>query len=473
MLKKVALFAALLLASPVFAQSQGSEQVQQALGKGIWPFLAVSFVGGLIALLTPCVFPMVPVTVSFFAKRKDRPLLSALIYAFGIISTFALLGVLASVIFGAAGIARFATNPWVNIGLAVLFVVLALNLFGVYEFRMDFAGRLQGKAMGKKDSLLSPWLVGIAFSLTTFTCTGPIVAGLLAVAAAGKGGAVDAMLGMTSFGIAFSLPFFFLALFPSALSKAPKGGDWLGVVKPALGFIELAAALKFLSNADLVWQLGILTRPVFVMIWAVMALGLAVFLFGLPKKFKETGWVRRGFAALSLIAAILLFLSPHGQRLTSIEAFLPADPYPYQTTGNAAVQAVAARTEDSGSVPAGPITFLSSYQKALTLAKQENKPVFVDFTGVTCTNCRWMEANVFPDPEVHKLLSSMVTVQLYTDRGTDADNANQELQQKIGGTIALPVYVLVSPEGKVIKTFEGRSDTTQQFASFLKQAASS
>lgn len=472
MLKKVASLAALLLAAPVFAQSQGSEQVQAALGKGIMPFLAVSFVGGLVALLTPCVFPMVPVTVSFFAKRKDRPLLSALIYAFGIISTFAILGVLASVIFGAAGIARFATNPWVNIGLAVLFVVLALNLFGLYEFQLGFAGRLQGKALEKKDSLLSPWLVGMAFSLTSFTCTGPIVAGLLAIAA-GKGGPQAAMLGMTSFGIAFSLPFFFLALFPAALAKAPKSGGWLGVVKPALGFIELAAAFKFLSNADLVWQLGILTRPVFVAIWGILALALGLFLLGVPKQLKQAGWIRRGLGVLSLIGALMLFMNPHGQNLTQIAAFLPNDPYPYRSGVPAAAggsQLVASGANQAASN--GKIQFLSSYEKALALAKQENKPVFVDFTGVTCTNCRWMEDNVFPDPTVHGLLTSMVTVQLYTDRGTDADNANQELQQKIGGTIALPVYVLVSPDGKVIKTFEGRSDTTQQFADFLKQAKS-
>ncbi len=476
------------IAAPAMAQvSGGANHLQNALGKGMLPFLAACFAGGLVALLTPCVFPMVPVTVSFFAKRNQRPLASALIYALGIISTFAILGILAASFFGATGIGRFAANPWVNVALALLFVVLALNLFGLYEFRIGLAGKLENAARTKGDSLISPYLVGMAFSLTSFTCTGPIVAALLAMAA--NGGKGTAALGMGAFGVAFSLPFFFLALFPSALSKLPKSGQWLGAVKPALGFIELAAALKFLSNADLSWQLGLLTRPIFVILWGVLALMLAVYLFSgsrylvtIQSLFKvkkgqfdvtqdemSIGMVRKGLGAVALIAAVLLFISPHGQRLGLVDAYLPNDPYPYKGQHGISVTKYVTNQKKE-QVSNSPLEFIADYKKALALAKSENRPVFVDFTGITCTNCRWMERNVFTVPEIHNLLTQMITVQLYTDRGTPSDNANQDLEQKIGGTIALPVYVIVTPSGKVVKTFEGRSDTVQQFAEFLKNA---
>lgn len=490
MKKRVLAFAGVLLAGSAFAQvSGGSSQLQSALGKGMLPFLAACFAGGLVALLTPCVFPMVPVTVSFFAKRSQRPLASALIYAIGIISTFAILGILAASLFGAAGIARFAANPWVNIALAVLFIVLALNLFGVYEFRIGLAGKLETAAQKKSDSLISPFLVGMAFSLTSFTCTGPIVAALLAMAAQ-SGGKGTAAIGMSAFGLAFSLPFFLLALFPAGLGKLPKSGQWLGAVKPALGFIELAAALKFLSNADLSWQLGFLTRPIFVGLWAVLCLMLAIYLLSgsqlmlwlksivhkatgsnADENQTKIGVVRKGLGALALVGAILLFVSPHGERVGLIDAYLPNDPYPYRTNQPVGANQLIANHKDEKS-DSGPVEFLSDYSKALALAKSTGKPVFVDFTGVTCTNCRWMEQNVFTVPQIREALNQMITVQLYTDRGTPVDNANQDLEQKIGGTIALPVYAIVTPEGKVVKTFEGRSNTVDEFAEFLKAASS-
>lgn len=491
MKKRFLAFAGVLLAGSSMAQvSGGSSQLQSALGKGMLPFLLACFAGGLVALLTPCVFPMVPVTVSFFAKRKDKPLASALIYALGIISTFAILGIVAASLFGAAGIARFAANPWVNVGLAVLFVVLALNLFGVYEFRIGLAGKLENAARKKSDSLISPFLVGMAFSLTSFTCTGPIVAALLAMAAQ-SGGKGTAAIGMSAFGLAFSLPFFFLALFPAGLGKLPKSGQWLGAVKPALGFIELAAALKFLSNADLSWQLGLLTRPIFVGIWGVLCLMLAIYLISgnwlllwvksyfskgnrkaVTFNNSQIGLVRQGLGIVALVSAFLLLISPHGgQQLSLIDAYLPNDPYPYKSAQPVGT-AQYASNQKTNQASSGPVEFLSDYNKALALAKSQGRPVFVDFTGVTCTNCRWMEQNVFTVPQIREALGQMVTVQLYTDRGTAVDNANQDLEQKIGGTIALPVYAIVTPDGKVIKTFEGRSNTVEQFAEFLKAAGS-
>jgi len=457
-LKLLSLLSLICATVPAFGQQiGGTSQLSNALHNGLLAFLATSFVGGLIALLTPCVFPMVPVTVSFFSKRTHKPMLSAVIYALGIIVMFAIIGVGSAALFGAAQVARFAANPWVNLALAALFIVLALNLFGAFEFRIGFASKLADSASSKKDSLISPLIMGMAFSLTTFTCIGPIVAGLLVLAAKGTG-EVYPILGMISFGLAFSLPFFILALFPTALSKMPKSGAWLGAVKPALGIIELAAAVKFLSNADLVWQLGLITRPVFVIIWGVLAIVLAAYLFGLPKIFSKTGWVRRGLGVAALLVGIIMLGNPAGNRLTSINSYLPPSPYPMKNSAGSGI--VANSTQK--------IIPLTSYSAALAEAKRTQKNVFVDFTGVTCTNCRWMEDNVFPLPEVHFLLSKLVNVQLYTDRGTDSDNANQELEQKLGKTIALPYYAIVTPDGKVLKSFEGSTTNSQGFINFLR-----
>lgn len=439
---------------------QGTAQLFNSVHQGLWPFLLLSFTGGLLALLTPCVFPMVPVTVSFFSKRTHRPALSALIYAFGIIATFSIVGVGSAAIFGASQVSRFATNPWVNVVLALIFVLLALNLFGLYEFRIGFASKISSEATKKKDSLISPLLMGTAFSLTSFTCTGPIVAGLLLISAKG-GGLTYPILGMTSFGIAFSLPFFILAMFPAAMAKMPRSGAWIGAVKPALGFIELAAALKFLSNADLVWQLGLLKRPVFVAIWGLLALGLAAYLFGLPKGFSKTGWIRRGLAAGALIVGIVMLANPQSPGLDNIDAFLPPSPYP----------SIVPSTVPSGAKIAQEI--YPNYEQALKVAGEMHMNLFVDFTGVTCTNCRWMEDNVFPKKSVQKYLQTMVRAELYTDRGTTSDNHNQDLQQKLGNTIALPLYLVVSPEGKVLDSYEGASRNPQDFVNFLKKATNS
>src|SRR5580704_17590321 len=227
-----ALFA-VALATAAFAQSTGSgDSLRLALNKGIGPFLLASFAGGLVALLTPCVFPMIPVTVSFFAKREKHHLAGAIVYCVGIISTFAIIGVGAAAIFGASGVGKFAANPIVNLILAAIFVVLALNLFGLYELRVPLPDKLANASRSKASSLVAPYLMGVAFSLTSFTCTAPIAGALLVMSAEGKSLAYP-MAGMTAFGVAFALPFFFLAVFPKMLSSVPKSGQWLGSVKPA------------------------------------------------------------------------------------------------------------------------------------------------------------------------------------------------------------------------------------------------
>ncbi|HLK15564.1 MAG TPA: cytochrome c biogenesis protein CcdA, partial [Fimbriimonadaceae bacterium] len=434
----VAGFAGLCLAAGAFAQSTGSgDALKLALNKGIGPFLIASFIGGLVALLTPCVFPMIPVTVSFFAKREKHHVAGAVAYCIGIVSTFAIVGVGAAAIFGAAGVGKFAANPIVNLALAIIFVGLALNLFGVYEFRVPLPAGLANASRSKASSLVAPYLMGVAFSLTSFTCTAPIAGALLVMSAEGKSLAYPAA-GMTAFGVAFALPFFFLAVFPRFMTNLPKSGNWLSAVKPALGFIELAAAVKFLSNADLSWNLGLLTRPVFLATWTILALLLGAYLLGLPKALAKTGWVRRGLAIATLCLGAFMALGMRGTPVGSIEAYLPPAGYPFGK-----------RLDNVPTTGTDGKTFLDTYEGAVKVAARLHRNVFVDFTGVNCVNCRWMEDNVFVLGSVQEQFAKMVRTELYTDRSTPSDQANQKLQQQLAGTIALPVYVIVTPEGKV------------------------
>lgn len=450
--------ALLTAAAAAHAQASGLDTGLDT-GAGLGPFLGACFAGGLASLLTPCVFPMIPVTVSYFSKRTDGSAMpAAAAYAAGIASTFAVLGILAAVLFGATGISNFAANPWVNLALGLLFVVLAFNLFGLFEIQAPTGLTTALAKNTGRAGLLGPLLMGAAFALTSFTCTMPIAAALLAAAA--RGSLLYPTLGMAAYGAAFALPFFLLALFPSAISRMPKSGDWLASVKPVLAFVELAAAVKFFSNADLGWTAGWITKPVFLALWTAIFAMLAGYLVGLPEALRTVGWSRRlfGFATLAACASLLSGLN--GRKLDLIDPFLPPDPYPAHG---------ASARPDPGAA-SGPV-HAATFEGALDLARRGGKTVFVDFTGVTCANCRYMEKNIFPVPEVAKALEELVQVQLYTDRPTDEDRANQKLQGRLAGNQALPTYVLVRPDGTVIDKFEGATRNPREFADFLRKGA--
>lgn len=425
-------------------------------------YLGAAFGGGLVSLLTPCVFPMIPVTVSYFTKRHEGGAVAgAASYATGIISTFAIIGIGASLLFGATGISRFATNPWVNIVLALFFVVLALNLFGLYEIQLPSGLTSKLSQGSRKQGLAGPFFMGATFSLTSFTCTAPIVATLLSQAATGSSVVMPA-LGMAAYGTAFAIPFFFLALFPAAMNKVPKSGGWLAAVKPVLGFIELAAAMKFLSNADLTLQWGLITRPVFVASWILIFGLLAGYLLGLPDRLKEVGTGRRVFGAATLVLVVYLFGGLNKGSLGELNAYLPPDPYPL----NGKQTQVATEKGEK----AGPVIY-TSLEEAKKVAAAENKPIFIDFTGVNCVNCRWMEENIFPKQEVKPVLEKFIRVQLYTDRPTAEDKANQDLQTKLAKNNALPTYVLMKPDGTtIVDKFEGATRKVEEFAQFLGKA---
>ncbi len=473
-------------------QQQSTESQREIAAKrseGIWAYLWFAMGAGATALLTPCVFPMVPITISFFTKRaekkRSRGIRDSLVYALGIMFTFTALGVILSLLFGATGISDFAANPWVNLALAGLFIVLAFNLFGSFEIPLP-TGLLNkmNNAAGNGDSIGAVLLMAITFSITSFTCTVPFVGAALISASSGEW--FYPIVGMIGFSGVFAFPFVLLALFPAAMARLPKAGGWMNNVKVVMGFLEIAAAMKFISNSDLVWAWGILSREVFLAIWIgcclmIMLYVLGVFRFAHDSPVASIGAPRAVVALLFASLTFYLVAGLFGKKLGELDAFLPPSNYEeiigkdeggnmrdealYQVTKHQALST----KQPSNQAPSNHQSWLTSYEAGLAAAKQTGKPVFIDFTGFTCTNCRWMEANVFGIPEVQGLMRDMVKVQLYTDRKTEPYLSNKKRQLEQFGTIELPLYVLLKPDGTVLATKAFTRDRAE-FVNFLKKA---
>lgn len=429
----------------------------------IWFAMAM----GALALLTPCVFPMIPITVSYFTKReavsRKKAAGEAGLYSLGIVLTFTLLGFLLTFLFGAGGINRLASNPVVNVVIALVFILFALSLFGVVELRLpaSWLSRVD-KSSSSRGGLVGILLMALTFSLTSFTCTVPFV-GTVMVAAL-HGNWAWSLLGVASFATVFAAPFFILALFPSWLQSLPKSGNWMNSVKITMGFLELAAALKFVSNVDLVYQWQFLTRPVFIAVWLSISLITALYLLGRFHFPHETA--SQGIGALRVLSAVV-FLSValyllrglFGFPLGELDAFLPPKDY-----GRTVAVSMLGNTGASQEP-----RWLDSYRAGLLQARKQNRPVFIDFTGYTCTNCRWMEANVFSLPEVQDLFGRFVLVRLYTDGPDQVHADNLKFEQTRFNTIALPFYAIFSPDDRVLATFPGLTRDRSEFIDFLKK----
>lgn len=435
-------------------QSNAPLNIQNGSGSTL-AFLVTAFGAGLLALLTPCVFPMIPITVSLFTPKngEKKSLAGPLVYCAGIIGTFTLVGVVVSVAFGAAGLNLFAANPWVNLALAGLFIVLALNLFGAFEVIVPSSvlNRVQPRG---KSGLLAPFLMGLAFTLTSFTCTVPFV-GTTLTAAATQGVWLPA-LGMLAFSTAFALPFFLLALFPSALSKLPRAGEWLISVKAFMGFLELAAALKFLQTADQALNLRLITRPVFLAIWFALAVVAGLYLLRVLRLSKDSpdqkiGPLRRTFGLATLGVAAWLLAAFNGGSLHDLNAYLPPRDYGLKTESKSQ-------------------WVKNDLDGARALAKAQNKPLLINFSGNACTNCRLMENDVLPSPQVTRVLGDFVAVELITDGSDAKSRAFSQFQQQKFGTIAIPLYAVVSPDGQVRGQLAGLERDPDKFADFLERA---
>lgn len=458
--------------------TDSQQEIDQKKEEGLWSFLGFAMAQGALALLTPCVFPMIPITVSFFTKRAEKQrgkahgLRDSLVYSIGIILTFTAIGFLFALLLGATGLSDFAANPWVNIIIAGIFIVLALNLFGAFEIRVP-SGVLNSlnARSNEGDGIGSVLLMGLTFSLTSFTCTVPFVGATLVSVSSGDW--VYPIVGMLGFASVFAAPFFLLALFPTAMTALPKAGGWMNNVKVVMGFLEIAAAIKFISNADLVWAWGILSREVFLAIWIACAAMIVLYVLGLyhlphDSRVERVGAPRILFSLFFATVTFYLLSGLYGKPLGELDAFLPPKNYhelmQMASTGGTISSMAAEETEADAEEQ-----WITSYEEGLRVAQQTGKPVFIDFTGFTCTNCRWMEANVFPQSDVRALMNDMVKVQLYTDRREEPFISNKKLQLERFGSIDLPLYVILKPDGEFVASKVFTRDK-KEFIDFLKKA---
>lgn len=405
------------------------------------------FLGGLLALLTPCVFPMIPLTVSFFTKQsktRAKGITNAILYGISIIVIYVSLTFGVTQAFGPDALNSFSTNVWVNLAFFALFVVFAVSFFGAFEITLPSSWINKADQASERGGLLGIFFMAFTLSLVSFSCTGPII-GTLLVETAVNGGILCPLMGMLGFSAALALPFTLFAIFPGWLNSLPKSGGWLNTVKVTLGFLELALALKFLSNADLVVQAHLLEREVFLAIWIAIGLSLTFYLFGLIRfshdaQVQHLSIPRFLIGLTTLIFTIYLIPGLWGAPLKLISGFPPPQFYSESPTGlpvtalgsNLKVSATGTKASNHG--PSCPLNLncFHDYDEALMYAKQVNKPLLVDFTGWACVNCRKMEENVWSDPSVlDQIKNDYVLVSLYVDEKTPLDPADQK-EVKIG-----------------------------------------
>ncbi|WP_394972845.1 cytochrome c biogenesis protein CcdA [uncultured Croceitalea sp.] len=413
--------------------------------KGLWAIFFIAFISGFAALLTPCVFPMIPLTVSFFTKQsknKATGIRNAIFYGLCIIVIYVLLGTAVTAIFGADTLNALATNVWFNIIFFLLLVVFALSFLGAFEITLpsSWANKADSQSY-KRGGLIGIFFMALALAIVSFSCTGPIV-GTLLVEAASKGGLAP-IIGMLGFSLAIALPFALFAAFPGWLNSLPKSGGWLNTVKVVLGFLELALAFKFLSQADLVLQLHWLEREVFIAIWIAIFGTLAFYLFGKIQLPHDSPLVhisvgRLALALLTLTFTIYMIPGLWGAPLNLISAFPPPLDYSESPYGVGNSKAGGIVSNNHGDIPDGghllaphDILAFNDYNKGLTYAKKVGKPVMIDFTGWACVNCRKMEQNVWPKPKVLDILKDkVVLISLYVDDKRPLPNG-QEVESRL------------------------------------------
>ena len=442
-----------------------SAPVSPAQSSGFGWLLLTAFGAGLAAIFTPCVFPMIPFTVSYFVNRQSGGrrdgVTQAIVFCAGIIVFFTGLGALVKAIAGPIGVVKLGNSPWVNGFIGAVFIIFGLSLLGAFELTLPSGLLTRLNQASEGGGYAGTLIMGLTFTLTAFACIGPIVGPLLVASVQTSG--LEPVFGMAAFATGLAAPFFLLALFPSYLQKLPKSGGWLMRVKVVLGFIVLAISLKYLSTADQILQTNWISRELFIAAWVV--------LFGLPGLYllgylrlegiqadDRLGVGRMLTGVLFLIFSLSLLPGLFGATLGDLEGIIP-------------VQAKNVAFGSKGD--AGPVWLKDQYREALAKARQENKLVLINFTGNACTNCHWMKANMFPRPEIAPLLSNFVLVDLYTD-GTDAvSEQNAKMEEERYKTVSLPYYVILDPDEHVIAQFGGSTRNVQEFANFLKSGGNS
>lgn len=469
---------------------------QKAEERSFLSIFIFAFLGGFAALLTPCVFPMIPMTVSFFTKQsktKAEGKKNAIIYGVSIILIYVLLGSLVTGIFGADSLNALSTNVWFNIIFFIILVVFASSFLGAFEIVLPNSWANKVDRQADRGGIVGILFMALALAIVSFSCTGPIV-GTLLVEAASKGG-IAPIIGMLGFSSALALPFMLFAMFPGWMNSLPKSGGWLNTVKVSLGFLELALAFKFLSNADLVSQSHWLERELFLAIWIAIFGAWAVYLFGkltLPHDSPLTHLsVGRLYMAI-LVSIFTVYLIPGlwGAPLKLISGFPPPMTYsesPYGVGGNSSsIQTNVELPEHAHLGPQGIIAF-EDYEEGLAYAKKVNKPALVDFTGDACVNCRKMEENVWSKPEILNILKNeVVLISLVCDRRIELPKEEQYVSKETGKEIktignkwsdfqitryksnAQPLYIIQDTEGKDLNTPVGYTPDAEEYKAWLE-----
>jgi thiol:disulfide interchange protein DsbD len=463
-------YAALATAAAVTAQDKPKPAPPSGkLGaEGLGGFLLVAFGFGLASIFTPCVFPMIPITMSYFLNQQSgsrgQAMTQALVFCLGIIVLFTSIGFGLTAALGPFAVVQLGSNPYVNAGICVIFFVFGLSLLGAFEITLPSGLLTRLNAASGKGGYIGTLLMGLTFCLASFACVGPFMGTLLAASVGGD--KLQPALGMLSFSTALASPFFLLAIFPSLLKKLPRSGGWMSRVKVVLGFLVLATMLKYLSTVDQVLHWNLLTRERFLAFWVVLFALPGLYLLGMLrlegiKKDEELGTGRLILAILFLGFAIGLIPGMFGTRLGEIEAYVPA-PAEGVSTGLAGAE---------GQPPAKWTK--NDFPAAAARAKAENKRLFVSFTGYACTNCKWMKANMFMRPQIAAELQRFVLVELYTDGADAASETNQKLQERLFQTVAIPFYAIFDGEEKVVGTLAGLTKDETRFLGFLKSGSQS
>jgi thiol:disulfide interchange protein len=412
--------------------------------KGLWSIFFIAFLSGFAALLTPCVFPMIPMTVSFFTKQSKsrvKGIENAIIYGVSIILIYVILGLLVTWIFGADALNALSTNVWFNLIFFLLLVFFAASFLGAFEIMLPNSWANKVDSQADKGGIIGILFMALALAIVSFSCTGPIV-GTLLVEAASKGG-IAPVIGMFGFSLALALPFMLFAMFPGWLHSLPKSGGWLNTVKVFLGFLELALAFKFLSNADLVLQLHLLEREVFLSIWIAIFGTLAFYLFGKITLPHDSPMTHISVGRLSLgmlILSFTIYMIPGlwGAPLKLINAFPPPMEYSESPLGFGNSGSTTSIADLPNGAKLGPhqLVVFDDYEKGLAYAKTVNKPIMLDFTGFACVNCRKMENNVWSNPGVLSILKNeVVLISLYVDDKRDLHKTEQFISKTTGSVI--------------------------------------
>lgn len=468
--------------APVTAIEGDNADVEDIADRSLWYIFWACFLGGLLALLTPCVWPMIPMTVSFFLKKsgsRAKAITNATTYGLSIIIIFLLLGICFTVLFGASAMNALATSAWCNLLFFALLVIFAISFFGAFEITLpqSLSNKMDSTA-SRTTGMLSIFFMAATLVIVSFSCTGPII-GTLLVEAASRGSVMGPVVGMTGFAIALAIPFTVFALFPTMLKKMPKSGGWLNTVKVVLGFIELALSLKFLSVADLAYGWRILDRETFIALWIAIFGVMGLYLLGMFR-FKSDGepkssgiGVMRFFLALvSLSFTAYLVPGLWGAPLKATSAFVPP-----------------LYTQDFNLYGGEQVEY-DDFDEGMKAAASQGKPVFIDFSGHGCVNCRKMEGAVLDDAKVKKMISEdFVTIKLMVDDKTPLqqpmvvqENGKQTTLTTVGdkwsylqrhkfNSNSQPYYVVLDQQGALLSGPFAYNEDVDAFIAFLKRGA--